>query len=161
EQIAGALDALNEQGDADVIILARGGGSLEELWAFNEEDVARAVARSEIPVVTGVGHETDFTIADFVADLRASTPTAAAAAVVPDASTWQEALQATRARMPTLTASQVSAERQRLANARHQLERASPAQRLAEARQHIDKARQNLRVSIEHRVALRREELRG
>ena len=92
KQIADALDALNAQSDADVIVLARGGGSIEELWAFNEEPVARAIARSRIPVVSGVGHETDFTIADFVDDYRASTPTAAAAAVVPDASDWHEAL---------------------------------------------------------------------
>src|SRR5487761_2394839 len=76
EQVAAAIDALNAHGKADVIIVARGGGSIEELWAFNEEVVARAIARSHAPVVTGVGHETDFTIADFVADLRASTPTA-------------------------------------------------------------------------------------
>src|SRR5487761_2745421 len=85
EQVAAAIDALNAHGKADVIIVARGGGSIEELWAFNEEVVARAIARSHAPVVSGVGHETDFTIADFVADLRASTPTAAAIAAVPDA----------------------------------------------------------------------------
>ncbi|HEY7975423.1 MAG TPA: exodeoxyribonuclease VII large subunit, partial [Ktedonobacterales bacterium] len=81
EQVAAAIDTLNAHGQADVIIVARGGGSIEELWAFNEEVVARAIARSRAPVVTGVGHETDFTIADFVADQRASTPTAAAMAV--------------------------------------------------------------------------------
>ncbi|HET8851500.1 MAG TPA: exodeoxyribonuclease VII large subunit, partial [Ktedonobacteraceae bacterium] len=82
--IAAALDLLNEHGEADVIIVGRGGGSLEELWAFNEEIVARAIARSRIPVISGIGHEVDFTIADFVADYRASTPTAAAVAAVPN-----------------------------------------------------------------------------
>jgi exodeoxyribonuclease VII large subunit len=82
-EIVRALDALSEH-DVDVVILGRGGGSIEDLWAFNDESVARAIHRSRAPVVSAVGHETDFTIADFVADRRAATPTMAAEIVVPD-----------------------------------------------------------------------------
>ncbi len=87
EEIARAIADLNSREDVDVIIVGRGGGSLEDLWPFNEEIVARAIAASRVPVVTGIGHEVDFTIADFVADVRAATPTAAAQMV---AQGWEE-----------------------------------------------------------------------
>ncbi len=91
--IAAGLDRINrEHKDVDVIICGRGGGSMEELWAFNEEAVARSIARSEIPVISAVGHETDVTIADFVADIRAETPTAAAQMAVPDTARLKETL---------------------------------------------------------------------
>ena len=93
EKIAEAIDDLNRYGKVDVIIVGRGGGSIEDLWAFNEEPVARSMFRSKIPIVSAVGHETDFTIADFVADKRASTPTAAAEMIAPERSKVEERLE--------------------------------------------------------------------
>lgn len=90
--IVEAIQTINRRKDGDIVILARGGGSIEDLWSFNEESVARAIFASRLPVVTGIGHEVDFTIADFVADMRAPTPSAAAELVVPDASTILESL---------------------------------------------------------------------
>ncbi|NLU37247.1 MAG: exodeoxyribonuclease VII large subunit, partial [Clostridiales bacterium] len=88
-QIARAIDYVNTRADIDLIITGRGGGSIEELWAFNEEIVARAIYNSSIPAITAIGHETDFTIADFVADVRAATPSNAAELAVPEASYMQ------------------------------------------------------------------------
>ncbi len=101
-EIAAAMDYLNSRDDVDVIILGRGGGSFEELNAFNTEIVARSIAASQVPVISAVGHETDFTIADFVADLRAPTPSAAAEIVVPDKSELKRQLYTLEARVKYL-----------------------------------------------------------
>ncbi|WP_174875490.1 exodeoxyribonuclease VII large subunit [Vogesella oryzae] len=95
-QIVAAINAANRRAEVDVLIVCRGGGSIEDLWAFNDEAVARAIAASQLPVVSGIGHETDFTIADFVADRRAPTPTAAAEMVSPSREALQQGLDLTR-----------------------------------------------------------------
>lgn len=160
-QVAAALDLLNAQGESEVIIVARGGGSLEELWAFNEEVVARAIARSAIPVVTGVGHETDFTIADFVADLRASTPTAAATLVAPDMQVWREGLEQVRQRLAATAMACVGESQARLNVLSQRLARENPAQRVDDARLTLDVLERDLATHLAHIVALRRERLRS
>ncbi|HEU5346320.1 MAG TPA: exodeoxyribonuclease VII large subunit [Ktedonobacterales bacterium] len=161
QQVASAIDALNAQGRADVIVVARGGGSIEELWAFNEEVVARAIARSRLPVVTGVGHETDFTIADFVADLRASTPTAAAMAVTPDAAIWRAATLDLRSRLDIAMSGMLVAQRDTLAQTARRLDRASPQRQIADTRQRVDAATGSLALRLDHLLTLRRESVRA
>lgn len=112
-QIARAIERFNKLKCADVIILARGGGSLEELWAFNEEIVARSIYKSDIPIVSAVGHETDFTIADFAADLRAPTPSAAAELVIPDKVSVKDKLAGLDSRLRNALRRKISLERSR------------------------------------------------
>src|SRR2546430_4311248 len=126
-EIAAGIEDLNRLADVDVVIVGRGGGSLEDLWAFNDEVVARAIAASTVPVVSAVGHEVDFTIADFVADARAPTPTAAAALVVPDREEAAAGLARAEAALRRALARRVAVARERVAG----LERAlgDPARR--------------------------------
>jgi exodeoxyribonuclease VII large subunit len=159
--IAAALDLLNEHGEADVVIIGRGGGSIEELWAFNEEVVARAIARSRIPVISGVGHETDFTIADFVADYRASTPTAAAAAAVPDIEDWREDILEKEQSLTGLVEEYLNDLSEQLERTQHDLQRASPQDMLDRRRQQLDDMTALLQTHLQHILSLRGERLQG
>lgn len=159
--IEAALDLLNEYGEADVIIVARGGGSIEELWAFNEEIVARAIARSRIPIISGVGHETDFTIADFVADHRASTPTAAALAAVPDVEEWKSAVLAQQRELTSLLEQRLTNLRDDLEHAQRDLLRVNPRRMVDAREQQLDEITERLQSQIGHLLALRNERLRG
>jgi exodeoxyribonuclease VII large subunit len=159
--IAQALDLLNEHGEAEVIIVARGGGSIEELWAFNEEIVARAIARSRIPVISGVGHETDFTIADFVADYRASTPTAAATKAVPDVSDYRASIQEYQRQLERTIEDYLLHSRENLDRARRELGRESPRSRLERLQQQLDGTIEILQGEMQHRLALQQERLKG
>ncbi|WGG44129.1 exodeoxyribonuclease VII large subunit [Rossellomorea sp. DA94] len=112
--ISGAMRKVNEHGDIDVLIIGRGGGSIEELWAFNEEVVAKAIVESKVPVISAVGHETDFTIADFVADLRAPTPTAAGELAVPHIDDLLERIMNRKLRLIKSFKTKLQSERNRL-----------------------------------------------
>ena len=159
--IAAALDLLNEHGEADVIILGRGGGSLEELWAFNEEIVARAIARSRIPIISGIGHEVDFTIADFVADYRASTPTAAATAAVPNIADWHADILAIQHTLAERILNRLADLHADLERAQHDLERASPHYQLDRHHQQLDDLTARLQTRMQHILSLHGERLRG
>ena len=159
--IVAALEALNRRDDVDVIIVARGGGSLEELWAFNDERVARAIAASRIPVICGVGHETDFTLADFAADVRAPTPSAAAELVAPDCAELRARVAGMAETLQTTLRGTLEEQRWRLAGQARALKHLSPAAQLAQARQRVDDLLGRAQVGLNHGLALRRECLSG
>lgn len=152
--IEAALATATRRAEVDVLILARGGGSLEDLWAFNEENVARAIFACPIPVVSGVGHEIDFTLADLVADVRAPTPSGAAELVVPDQREWLRHLVAVERRgaqaMLRSLAGQAAEARQLAAR----LQRGHPGYLLRQNAQHLDELRQRLAGSLRRRLAL-------
>lgn len=150
-----ALAAANRRNECDVLILARGGGSLEDLRAFNDEALARAVRASTIPVVSAVGHETDFTIADFVADLRAPTPSGAAELVVPDCGTWLRSIELCATRLARLARRQLNDRGQALDWIVRRLAAASPAARLARQADRLRGLRVRLAVVPRHELLAR------
>ena len=154
-KIAAMLGLASRRGECDVLILARGGGSLEDLWAFNEEPVARAIRASAIPVVSGVGHEIDFTIADFAADLRAPTPSGAAELVTPDLSDWQRLFQAQADRLYQAKLRLLQDLRRRLDWCGERLRQLHPGRVLRDRSQHLDELQ--LRLERSARIHLRHE----
>jgi len=159
-EIVAALEAAGRRAECDVLILARGGGSLEDLWAFNDERLARAIVASPIPVITGIGHEIDFTIADFAADVRAPTPSAAAELVVPDADEWLNIFMrlGTQLRRGLRRRLEERGERLRWLIGRAAL--VSPTARLGAHAQRLDELEQSLVRALRRRLQERRERLR-
>ena len=148
QKIADAIALANKRKECEVLILCRGGGSIEDLWSFNEEIVARAIAASAIPIVCGVGHETDFTIADFVADQRAATPTAAAQAAVPERQELLQRLQQIEQHMKRSTVRQLERAMQQLDYLQRRL--VHPAQRAHQQLQHLGQLQQRLQTALTH-----------
>ncbi len=147
-QIAAGIRRLNELANVDVIIVARGGGSLEELWAFNEEIVARSIYHSKIPVISAVGHETDFTISDFVADVRASTPSAAAELVMPERAAVENRLDGLNMRLRNAILKRTSIERLKLKRLNESVAFRQPLNRVYQERMHLDVQKKYLQKAL-------------
>lgn len=146
--IVNAIKKANQRKECDALILARGGGSLEDLWPFNEESVANAIFASKLPIVAGIGHETDFTIADYVADFRAPTPSAAAEALSPDAEEYQQTLWRLRQRLSQLTQRALSQQHQQLQWMIKRLHLQHPKQQLREQTQQVDQLEVRLQKTM-------------
>jgi exodeoxyribonuclease VII large subunit len=160
-QIVAALRAIDADDEVDAILVVRGGGSLEELWAFNDEQVARAIVACRHPVVCGVGHETDFTIADFVADVRAPTPSAAAELAVPDQTELRQRVRMQARQLEQALRRRLSLARQATDQQQRALQRVSPQARIEARRQQVDDLSQRAGRSLEHALALHRSQLAG
>jgi exodeoxyribonuclease VII large subunit len=160
-QIVRALAVLDGRDDVDLIILTRGGGSLEDLWAFNDERVAWAVAGCRHPIISGVGHETDFTIADFVADVRAPTPSAAAELATPDVGELMADLEGLSRQLEAGLTSRLEVARWRLEAAGRALRAFSPAQRLLNLAQRLDELQVRADRAVVNLLRVQRHRLLG
>ncbi len=159
-EIIAALDIACRRAECDVLILARGGGSLEDLWAFNDERLARAIAAASIPLVTGIGHEVDFTIADFAADVRAPTPSAAAELVVPDVEEWSNAFVRFAARLQRAIGRRIGSNGERLRWLTGRAALVSPVARLEVQGQRLDELEASLVRALRRRLEQEAERLR-
>lgn len=157
-QIVHAIKIANQRQECDVLLLARGGGSLEDLWPFNEEVVARAIYASEIPIVSGIGHEVDFTIADFVADVRAPTPSAAAELVSPDTADWLHRLKTLKSHLIQHMTVQLRQSQVQLQHLTQRLRH--PGQRLQDQTQRLDQLEQHLLVAMRNVLQRKHAELK-
>lgn len=153
-EIASAIDMFNDYDHVDVLIIGRGGGSLEDLWAFNEEIVARAIFRSKIPIISAVGHEVDFTISDFVADVRAATPSAAAELAVPDRDELRNQLRLLQQQITEITAARIRSERDRLQALINSYSFRRTPDRIRQYQQRVDELHHSLQLSLAHRLQL-------
>jgi exodeoxyribonuclease VII large subunit len=160
-QIVMALNLLNARDDVDLILVVRGGGSIEDLWAFNDETVARAIAASRLPVVSGVGHETDFTLADFAADRRAPTPSAAAEVATPDARELSAALTQVNTRIRQAMTQQLATRHEQLAMLERTLHFLSPQAKIADARQRTDDVTVRLDQAARRQFVWQRQRVEG
>lgn len=160
-QIVAALTALSQRDDLDLVLLVRGGGSLEELWAFNDERVVRAIAACQHPVVCGVGHEVDITLADLAADQRAPTPSAAAELAVPNRKDLGQQVHVWARRLVRLIGQRLEQEQQQAHQQARLLEQLSPQARIASYRQQVDDLLRRGGQSLAHGLALRGSRLEG
>ncbi len=152
-EIARAIAEMNSWGGCDVLIVGRGGGSLEDLWAFNEEEVARAIARSDVPIISAVGHEVDISISDLVADVRALTPTDAGMKVVPRIDELEHELSAASARLGLAARRRVASEREHVESLSRSYGLHAPAEALARERQRMDDLGMRFASSLDRRVS--------
>ncbi len=159
QEIAKAIDEFNEFGKVDILILGRGGGSLEDLWAFNEEVVARAIFRSEIPVISAVGHEIDFSISDFVADLRAPTPSAAAELAVPDGNELLNHIFQYRKTILEISTSLIQHQRDRLKSLIGSYNFLKIPDKVRQYQQRVDELSHAMHLILDHRFNLQSQKL--